>query len=231
MADLPRIVVKDLMKVYKSGPIEVIALRGIDLTIEDGSFVSIVGPSGSGKSTLLSLIGGLDRPTAGSIRVGNRSIVDFSNKELVAYRRNLVGMVFQFFNLVPVLTAEENIELPMLLSGVSREARQARTWELLDLVGLRNRSSHKVDELSGGEQQRVAIAVALANDPQVLLADEPTGELDRHTGEEMIQLFKRANEELGKTIIIATHDPRIPSLAGCQYTIEDGRIVIRESGS
>ena len=219
------IVVKDLIRVYKTGKSEVIALRGLNVHVNDGEIVAIMGPSGCGKTTLLNMIGGLDRPTAGSILVDGKDITQFSENELVEFRRKNVGYVFQFFNLVPTLTAEENIELPMQLAGTSHTKRKERVGELLDIVDLHERKHHKPDELSGGEQQRIAIAVALANDPEIILADEPTGELDTKTGKEVLQLFHTLGREYGKTEIIVTHDQRISPLADRTLTIEDGSII------
>jgi putative ABC transport system ATP-binding protein len=216
---------KDLIKVYRTGKSEVIALRGLDMSLADGELVAVQGPSGCGKTTLLNLVGGIDRPTAGRIEVDGANIVDYTNGDLVEYRRNDVGFVFQFFNLVPTLTAEENIQLPMRLASKPGSERIARTNELLKLVGLEKRSSHRPDELSGGEQQRIAIATALANDPPLLLADEPTGELDTKTGHETLELFRRLNEEFKKTILVVTHDKRVASIAHRVMQIEDGKIV------
>lgn len=216
---------KDLIRVYRTGKSEVIALRGLDVSIADQELVAIEGPSGCGKTTLLNLIGGLDRPTAGSIEIDGVNIVHYSDPELVRYRRERVGFVFQFFNLVPTLTAKENIELPMRLAGTSSSKRRERARELLSLTDMENRASHKPDELSGGEQQRIAIAVALANDPDIVLADEPTGELDTETGAQMLALFEKLNKELGKTIIIVTHDIGVADIAKRTLQIEDGRIV------
>jgi putative ABC transport system ATP-binding protein len=213
------------MKVYRTGKSEVIALRGLDIQIEDREVVSIRGPSGCGKTTLLNLIGGLDRPTAGSITVNGTNIVHYSDAELVEYRRDWAGFVFQFFNLVPTLTARENVQLPLRLAGKSSEERKSRTNELLDLVDMHDRASHKPDELSGGEQQRIAIAVALANDPPLILADEPTGELDTETGQKVLDLLHDMNTKFRKTVIIVTHDVRISTIAHRTLEIVDGRIV------
>ncbi len=222
---MPEVVTKDLMKVYRAGKSEVIALRGLDMAVEDGELVAIQGPSGCGKTTLLNLIGGIDRPTAGRVEVDGRNIVDLSDQELVRYRRTGVGFVFQFFNLVPTLTAQENVELPMRLASTPAAQRKERTKELLDLVGLAGRRVHRPDELSGGEQQRIAIATALANDPPLILADEPTGELDTKTGQEILDLFGLLNRDLGKTIIIVTHDARVADIASRILEIEDGKII------
>ncbi len=218
------IVVRDLMRVYRTGKSEVIALRGLNLDVKDSEIIAIMGPSGCGKTTLLNLIGGLDRPTAGSIVVDGQNIVNFQDSELVRFRREDVGFVFQFFNLVPTLTTYENIELPMRLSGKPGPQRKERVEELLDLVYMKERAEHKPDELSGGEQQRVALATALANDPKVILADEPTGELDTKTGREVLQLFKSLRDKYNKTEIIVTHDLRISEFADRSLTIIDGLI-------
>ncbi len=222
---MPEVVTKDLIKVYRAGKSEVIALRGLDMAVEDGELVAIQGPSGCGKTSLLNLIGGIDRPTAGRVEVDGRNIVDLSDDELVRYRRTGVGFVFQFFNLVPTLTAQENVELPMRLASTPAAQRKERTKELLDLVGLADRRIHRPDELSGGEQQRIAIATALANDPPLILADEPTGELDTKTGQEILDLFGLLNRDLGKTIIVVTHDARVADIASRILEIEDGKII------
>ncbi len=215
--------VENLIKVYRRGKIEVIAIRDVSLTIDKGEFALLIGPSGSGKTTFLHLIGGIDRPTAGKIVVNGKNIVHFNDEELTEYRRKEVGMVFQFFNLLPILTAIENVMLPMEFAGVPRSERKKRALELLKKVGMEDRKDHYPDEMSGGEQQRVAIAVALANNPSLILADEPTGELDTETGLKIIELFKELNAE-GKTIIIATHDLRLKKYATRILEIRDGKI-------
>ncbi len=215
--------VENLIKVYRRGEIEVIAIRDVTLSIKDKEFVMLVGPSGSGKTTFLHLLGGIDRPTAGKIFVNGKNIAFFNDKELTDYRRKDVGMVFQFFNLIPTLTAIENVMLPMQFIGMGRSERKKRAEELLKLVGIYERKDHYPDEMSGGEQQRVAIAVALANDPPLILADEPTGELDTQTGLEIIKIFKKLNDE-GKTVIIATHDMRLEQYATRILEIRDGKI-------
>ncbi|MFA5897277.1 MAG: ABC transporter ATP-binding protein [Thermoplasmata archaeon] len=222
---MPSVFTKDLIKVYRIGKSEVIALRGLDMQVGDGELVAIQGPSGCGKTSLLNLVGGIDRPTAGRIEVDGTNIVDMTDPQLVQYRRDQVGFVFQFFNLVPTLTAEENIQIPMRLASRPSEERERRTKELLKLVGLENRAIHRPDELSGGEQQRIAIAVALANDPPLILADEPTGELDTKTGHEILELFQRLNQDLHKTAIVVTHDQRVASIAHRILEIVDGKIV------
>lgn len=224
------IVVKDLIKVYKTGKSEVIALRGLDCTIKSGEVLAIMGPSGCGKTTLLNIIGGLDRPTAGSMTTDGVNLVDLSDADIVKHRRERVGIVFQFFNLVPTLTARENIELPMRLSGKDSEHMKKRTSELLKLVDMEHRADHRPDELSGGEQQRIGLATALANDPPIILADEPTGELDTATGHQILLLFKRLRDEFKKTVVIVTHDQRIGQIADTVMTIVDGRITGTMSG-
>jgi putative ABC transport system ATP-binding protein len=219
------IVAKDLIKVYKTGKSEVIALRGLNMEIGDAESIVVKGPSGCGKTTLLNLFGGLDRPTAGTITIDGNIITHYSDAELVKYRREKVGFVFQFFNLIPTLTAAENIAVPMRLIGKPGMERKERTNELLELVGLKERAVHKPDELSGGEQQRIAIAVALANDPPIILADEPTGELDTKTGQDMLDLFKTLNVKYKKTVIIVTHDLRAAQIAHRTLEIVDGAIV------
>ncbi|MEW5759670.1 MAG: ABC transporter ATP-binding protein [Candidatus Thermoplasmatota archaeon] len=221
---MPKIEIKDLIKVYRTGKTEVIALRGLKMDVSHGEIIAVMGPSGCGKSTLLNLIGGLDRPTAGSIKVDGLEITQLSDKDFVKYRRDYVGFVFQFFNLIPNLTAEENIELPMILANKPANERKARTNELLELVKLSERRTHLPDELSGGEQQRVAIAMALVNNPPIVLADEPTGELDSNTGREVLNIFKFLKEKYNKTEIIVTHDRRIGDIADRILTIEDGMI-------
>jgi putative ABC transport system ATP-binding protein len=227
---MPNVTTKDVIKVYKIGKSEVIALRGLDMHVGNGELVAVQGPSGCGKTSLLNLVGGIDRPTAGRIEVDGTNIVDMTDPQLVKYRREQVGFIFQFFNLVPTLTAEENIQIPMRLASMAASDRERRTKELLRLVGLENRAIHRPDELSGGEQQRVAIAVALANDPPLLLADEPTGELDTKTGHEVLELFQRLNQDLHKTAIVVTHDQRVSKIASRVLQIEDGKIVGTATG-
>lgn len=215
---------ENLYKIYKTGEIEVVALKELNLHVDKGEIRAIVGPSGSGKTTLINIIGGIDKPNAGRVLIDGMDITKFSEKELLNYRRRHVGIVFQFFNLLPTLTAFENIELPMVLAGVPREKRKRRVKELLKLVGLEERANHKPDQLSGGEQQRVAIAAALANDPPLILADEPTGELDTITGRQIAELFRKLKDELGKTVIIVTHDISIARISDRISRILDGRI-------
>jgi len=219
------IVVQDVVKAYRTGDLEVQALRGVTATIRSGRSVAIVGPSGCGKTTLLNLIGGLDRCTAGTIEVEGQNIARLKEPALVRYRREKIGVVFQFLNLVPLLTARENVELPMRLLERPAAERERRSSELLDRVGLGDRADRRPDALSGGEQQRVAIAVALANDPPILLADEPTGELDTDSGRNVLELFRDLVRERGKTAILATHEPRITDYVDDVLRMVDGKIV------
>ncbi|MGQ9530781.1 MAG: ABC transporter ATP-binding protein [Candidatus Bathycorpusculaceae bacterium] len=216
--------IKDLVKVYRLGKIEVQALRGLSMDVKAGELISIIGPSGSGKTTLLNIIGGLDQATAGRVQVGDTEVTVLTTTELVEYRRKIVGHIFQTLNLIPTLTAAENIELPMIALGIPRNKRVQRTQELLEIVGLTDRAHHKPEELSGGEQQRVAIAAALANDAPVLLADEPTGELDTVNAKIVVDYLVKVNRELGKTIVMVTHDPSVARAANRILRIEDGVI-------
>ena len=225
------IVIKNLIKVYKTGKSEVIALRGLDCTIKGNEVLAIMGPSGCGKTTLLNIVGGLDRPTAGSVEIDGHNLVDLTDAQLVKHRREKVGIVFQFFNLVPTLTAKENIELPMRLAGKDSKSMRERSEALLKLVDMEARASHKPDELSGGEQQRIGLATALANDPPILLADEPTGELDTATGHQILLLLKRLRDDYGKTVVIVTHDRRIGQIADTIMNIVDGRITETTTGA
>lgn len=218
------ITVKDLVKVYRIGGVEVQALRGLSMTVKESELVSVIGPSGSGKTTLLNIVGGLDEATAGSVRVGDTEVTALTTSQLVGFRRKTVGHIFQTLNLIPTLTAAENIDLPMIALGVPRGERANRVKKLLEVVGLTERANHKPDELSGGEQQRVAIAAALANDAPVLLADEPTGELDTVTAKIVVDFLVKVNEELGKTIVMVTHDPKVARAANRILRIEDGMI-------
>lgn len=222
---MPEVRIKDLIKVYKTGKLEVIALRGLNATIESAKVTVMEGPSGSGKTTLLNIIGGIDLPTAGSVLVGKKKVTDMKIKELVEYRREEVGFIFQFFNLIPTMTALENVEFPMILKGEPSKKMRERSRELLSLVNLSEREKHRPSELSGGEQQRVAIATALANDPPLILADEPTGELDTQSGKTILDLLCRLKEEFGKTIVIVTHDPRAMKFADRTLIIEDGMVI------
>jgi len=219
-----RVIAKDLIKIYKLGSVEVQALRGLSMEVKEGEMVSIIGPSGSGKTTLLNIIGGLDTATGGYVQVGDTVVTALHPSQLVEYRRKTVGHIFQTLNLIPTLTAAENVELPMIALGVPRSKRIQRVKELLEIVGLTERAHHKPDELSGGEQQRVAIAAALANDPPLILADEPTGELDTANAKIVVNYLSKVNKELGKTIIMVTHDPSVARAADRILRIEDGVI-------
>ncbi len=216
---------KDLMKVYKTGSVEVLALRGLNMSVGTGEIVSVMGPSGCGKTTLLNLIGGLDKPSAGYVSIDGQNITNSNEKTLEKYRLKGVGNIFQFFNLVPSMTALENVELPMIMAGMKNSERSQRSLELLEKVGLREHGSQKPEELSGGEQQRVAIACALANDPPLLLADEPTGELDRDTAKKVISLLVTLTKDLEKTAIMVTHDPIIARSADRILRLEDGLVI------
>jgi putative ABC transport system ATP-binding protein len=216
--------VRELVKVHHTGKIEVQALRGLNADIKASELIAIIGPSGSGKTTLLNIVGGLDKATAGTVQVGETTVTSLSVTQLVDFRRKMVGHIFQNLNLIPTLTAKENIEFSMVAAGVPRGERKERVAELLDTVGLTDRAKHKPEELSGGEQQRIAIAAALANDAPVLLADEPTGELDTATAKGVVDYLVKINKELGKTIIMVTHDPRVARVAHRILRIEDGVI-------
>lgn len=218
------ILATDVRRDYAMNGRPVHALRGVSLAIEPGEYVAIAGPSGSGKSTLLHLLGGIDAPSSGAIEMEGRRLDRLSDRELTRLRLTRIGFVFQRFHLLPVLTAAENVELPMAEAGVGRRERQARARELLDYVGLANRAPHRATQLSGGEMQRVAIARALANRPALLLADEPTGELDHETGEEILGLFRRINRD-GATLVVVTHDERLAAQASRVIHMQDGRIV------
>jgi putative ABC transport system ATP-binding protein len=205
------------------------ALRAADLTITKGEYLSIMGPSGSGKSTLLNIIGLLDRPNAGTYELDGRNVTALTDDELARVRREKIGFVFQFFHLVPRLTAMQNIELPMVLAGMAPDKRQRRLAELLAEYGLEERASHRPDQLSGGQCQRVAIARAMSMRPTVILADEPTGNLDRHTGQEVLTLLERVHEN-GGTVVIVTHDPEIGARSQRRLRVLDGAIVSDEKG-
>ena len=214
----------DVSKQYQMGEVTVDALDGVDFVVEKGEFVAVMGPSGSGKSTLLHLLGGLDKPTDGEVTLGGRKLSVMSDKEVTLARRRNVGFVFQFYNLLPTLTAEENIALPLLIDGKKLKKYQSKIDELLELVGLTDRRKHKPDQLSAGEQQRVAIARAFVNDPDIVLADEPTGNLDSRAGEEIMKLLRRSCDELGQTIVVVTHDPKAASFADRIVFLKDGQI-------
>jgi ABC-type lipoprotein export system ATPase subunit len=224
--DQALIVCDNLVKIYKVADLEVVALQGLDLLIEAGEFVALIGASGSGKSTLLNILGGLDVPSAGRAIVAGYQLDQLSTADQTRYLRQVIGFVWQQTarNLLPYLTAAENVALPMILDGVPAHARNGRALELLRQVDLEDRADHRPDRLSGGEQQRVAIAVALANGPDVILADEPTGQLDTTTGHQIFELFRRLNRELGVTIVVATHDPLVSEQVARTVAIRDGRV-------
>ena len=221
----PHINCEDLFKIYKVSDLEVVALRGLDLKVDKGEVVAIVGASGSGKSTLLNILAGYDTPSAGNVHVGTRNLLAMNSRGSEVYRRSEIGFIWQQTsrNLFPYLTALENVSLPMMLASVREKKRIERASNLLEIVGLSHRLNHTPDKLSGGEQQRVAIAVGLANNPPLLLADEPTGELDDETASEILDLFGRINSELGTTIVIVTHDPEIAYKVGRVILIRDGK--------
>jgi len=215
---------KDLVKSYKLGDNTVRALRGVDLKVMEGERVAIMGPSGSGKTTLLNILGALDTPTSGKVIIHGVDISGKSDGELTLVRRHMIGPVFQFYNLIPVLTALENVELPMIFAGSPKKVRAERAKQLLKAVGLENRMDHRPDELSGGEQQRVAIARALANSPSIILGDEVTGDLDTKTGQEIVTMLLKLSEEENKTLIIVTHDPSVGARMDRILRIKDGVI-------
>ena len=217
--------VKNVVKTYTRGKQKVEVLHRLNLDIAAGEFLALMGPSGSGKTTLLNLIGGLDRPDQGEIDVAGQRIDKLSNRELAKWRARNVGFVFQFYNLMPMLTAERNVELPLLLTNLSRARRKQNVQAALQLVGLADRASHKPSELSGGQQQRVAIARALVADPSLLVCDEPTGDLDRHTAEEILNLMQTLNREQKKTIIMVTHDPKAAEYASRQVHLDKGALL------
>jgi putative ABC transport system ATP-binding protein len=215
---------ENVTRTFTIGKIETHALRGVSLTIESGEFTALVGPSGSGKTTLLQLLGCLDQPTTGRVLIDGQDISRLSRNERADLRRHKLGFVFQFFALIPTLTAYENVELPLLLSGNGSADRQARATELLASVGLAERADHRPDQMSGGEQQRVAVARALATHPSLILADEPTANLDTANGEAVMKTMARLNQETGVTFVFATHDPRVIKFARRVITLRDGLI-------
>lgn len=216
---------ENLVKIYKIAELEVVALQGLDLRIEASEMMAIIGPSGSGKSTLMNILGGLDVPTAGRVRVGDYNLLDLSRRDQTLYRRKEVGFVWQQTarNLLPYLTAQENVELPMAMNGVPRRERRERATDLLERVGLGTRVDHRPDRLSGGEQQRVAIAVAMANRPSLLLADEPTGEVDTEAAEIIFTVMHELRDEFGVTIVVVTHDMHVANQVDRVVGMRDGR--------
>lgn len=236
--DQPPVVTCDgLVKIYKVADLEVVALQGLDLVVEAGEFVAVIGASGSGKSTLLRILGGLETPSAGTVQVGGHDLLHMGARQRTSYRRSVAGFVWQQTarNLMPYLSASENVQFPMMLRRGGRRDRQAQAVRLLGLVGLADRAEHRPAELSGGEQQRVAIAVALANNPAILFADEPTGELDSATASEIFALLRHVNEERGVTVIAVTHDPQVADHVRRTVAIRDGRVASevlrRDSGA
>ena len=211
-------------KTFRRGSEEISVLDGLDLAVRQGEFLALMGPSGSGKSTLLNLIGGLDRPTRGSVQIGGDHIDELSDRELAAWRARHIGFVFQFYNLLPALTAERNVELPLLLTHLNKAQRKKHVAVALDVVGLSHRTRHHPRQLSGGEQQRVGIARAIVTDPTVLLCDEPTGDLDRKSGDEILGLLQALNREHGKTIIMVTHDPHASARASRTVYLDKGQL-------
>ncbi|MFM8872039.1 MAG: ABC transporter ATP-binding protein [Phycisphaerales bacterium] len=216
---------RGLRKDYRRGEQVIHTLMGVDLSIEAGGFVALMGPSGSGKTTLLNLLAGIDRPTAGSIEIDGTDIARLGRAELARWRSGHVGYVFQLYNLVPVLTAYENVELPLLLHALDRAERHRRVSEALELVGLADRHAHLPRQLSGGQEQRVAIARAIVTRPRLLLADEPTGDLDRESAGQVMDLLSRLNRELGQTLVMVTHDPATASRAARTVRLDKGQII------
>lgn len=216
--------VDDVSKTFRRGAEEIHVLDGLHLEVSSGDFLALMGPSGSGKSTLLNLIGGLDRPSSGSVTIGGERIDRMSDRQLAAWRARHVGLVFQFYNLMPVLTAARNVELPLLLTHLSRSERRKHVETALHVVGLEHRMKHHPRQLSGGEQQRVGIARAIVTDPTLLLCDEPTGDLDRKSGDEVLALLQALNREHGKTIVMVTHDPHASARATHTVYLDKGRL-------
>ena len=223
------ITIRDLTKSYTRGKQKVEVLHGLTLDIPKGDFVALMGPSGSGKTTLLNLIGGLDQPSSGEISIDGKRIDRFSSGELAKWRAHNVGFVFQFYNLMPVLTAQGNVELPLLLTNLSGAKRKENVAIALEVVGLADRAHHKPRELSGGQEQRVAIARAIVSDPTLLLCDEPTGDLDRKAGDEILDLLQSLNRDHGKTIVMVTHDPHAAARASRTLHLEKGVLMREES--
>jgi putative ABC transport system ATP-binding protein len=220
---LPAVAAYDVVRRFGEGENAVDAVRGISLEVPSGQFTAVMGPSGSGKSTLMHMLAGLDRPTEGTIEIGGRDITTMSDKELTLLRRTHIGFVFQAFNLVPTLTAEENIVLPLTIAG--RKAASGWVEAVIERVGLADRRAHRPAEMSGGQQQRVAVARALVSEPTVLFADEPTGNLDSHSGAQVLELLDEAAREYGQTIVMVTHDPRAAAVADRELHVADGRVV------
>jgi putative ABC transport system ATP-binding protein len=222
--EAPLIEVIDLFKSYQRDSLEIPVLRNISLHIAEGDFLAFMGPSGSGKTTLLNLIAGIDKPTSGKILIAGTDITELSETELAVWRSHNIGFIFQFYNLIPVLTALENVELPLILTPLSRKERRSHAETALEVVGLGERMHHFPRQLSGGQEQRVAIARAIATDPAILVADEPTGDLDKVSAEEVLELMHRLNRELNKTILMVTHDPRAAERARSVRNLDKGEL-------
>jgi putative ABC transport system ATP-binding protein len=222
--------VTNATRVFKIGEVETKALRGVNLSIENGEFTALVGPSGSGKTTLLQLIGLLDQPTSGTVIINGQDATHLNRNQRADLRKNAIGFVFQFFALIPTLTAYENVEMPLLLNGTKPAERKKRVNEMLEAVGLSDRAHHRPDQLSGGQQQRVAVARALATDPKLILADEPTANLDTENGKQVMDIMQRLNKETGVTFVFATHDPRVIKYAKRVVTLRDG-LIVENNGS
>jgi putative ABC transport system ATP-binding protein len=225
MADAPIVSIRELTKIYRQGEIDVTALAAVSLDIQAGEFLALMGPSGSGKSTLLHIVAGVDRPTSGSCLVQGVDVGRLSESELADWRNHNVGFVFQTFNLIPVLTAFENVELPLLLMKLNGRARRRQVETALELVGLADRQKHLPRQLSGGQEQRVAIARALVADPQLVVADEPTGNLDSHSAHEVLSILQALSREAGKTVIMVTHDPKAAAFGSRTVHLEKGELV------
>jgi putative ABC transport system ATP-binding protein len=220
---MPLVELRNVSKIYHLGEEEIRALDDVTLDIDEGEFISIIGPSGSGKSTLMHILGCLDSPSKGTIKLDGVMIQDASQRQLASIRNQKIGFVFQFFNLLPKLNVLQNVELPMIYSGISGRERKERAMHSLESVGLANRSKHRPSQLSGGQQQRAAIARALVNSPRIVFADEPTGNLDSHTGDAILQLFRTLSQQ-GRTIVLVTHDPEIAAVTPRRIEIRDGKI-------
>jgi len=220
------VVLTNISRTYQKGKEKVEVLHKLDMTIKEGDFLALMGPSGSGKTTLLNMLGGLDKPTSGSVRVGDDELQNMSSSALSKWRANNIGFIFQFYNLLPVLTAQKNVELPLLLTNLSRKERASRAATALSIVGLEDRASHYPRELSGGQEQRVAIARAIVSDPNLLLCDEPTGDLDRETADEILQLLQALNREHNKTIVMVTHDAQAAEYANQILHMDKGTLAM-----
>lgn len=221
----------NVTRIYKIGEVETRALNGVTMTIQDGEFTALVGPSGSGKTTLLQLIGCLDQPTSGSVVINGKETTGLNRGQRADLRKGIIGFIFQFFALIPTLTAYENVEMPLLLNGKSAAERRQRVIELLEAVGMADRANNRPDQLSGGQQQRIAVARALATHPKLILADEPTANLDTENGEQVMSIMKKLNRETGTTFVFATHDPRVIKYANRVVTLQDGVIIKDEQVS